>query len=97
MLAGQWLCGAALTYGNVIGISWFFGIVAMLIPAMIYLKSGNAGLTVLIFVAVIGLFGVGANATLGNFLPPSLGLLGLGVTVVAVSGIIYKLYSGRGQ
>jgi hypothetical protein len=48
MLAGQWLCGAALTYGNVIGISWFFGIVAMLIPAMIYLKSENAGFKVLI-------------------------------------------------
>lgn len=94
---GQWLCGAAFTYGNLIGMSWFFGIIAMLIPGMIYLKSGNAGLTLLVLVVTFGLFGVGVNNVAGNFLPGPLQTLGLGVTIVGIAGILYKLWAGRGQ
>lgn len=100
MQNGQWLCASLVTYGDLIGIPWVIGLVLFDIIGMIYLKSGNAGLTLLILVISFGIFGVGGNALVSassgaNFLPGPFQLIGLGATAVGITGIIWKLYAGR--
>lgn len=97
-LQGQYVLGFVLSYGNTISVGWFIAILMLAFDAFIYLKSGNAGLTLSILFIGFALFstaalGVGGTAT--TFLTTSVWQIALIFGVLFMSGTVYKLVTGR--
>lgn len=97
LFAGCWLDAAILTYGNLISVGWFMSILILEIAGMAYLKTTNVGLAILLFLVGFVLSSLGVNQVTGaSTLPGPMQIVGLAFTGLAVTGIIYKFFAGRG-
>jgi hypothetical protein len=77
------------TFGSVVGIPWFIGITVGLVAGMIYLKTENTWIPLIILIAIAPVIG---------FLLPSQfsGIVYL-IVVVAIAGLLYQGFKSRGS
>jgi hypothetical protein len=75
-------------YSGVIGLQWFLGFIVMLVAGMLYLKTENTWLPLIVMIA--------ATPVIGFLIPSQVSGLVYLFVVIAIAGVLYLGFKARG-